>query len=94
MACVLTASSATWGFEGSEGITGTCWGSAASFDGSSGTTEAVGSRVLAFCDAGVGAEGLVTLAVEPKERVDWFTVLLPARRRVAGMLAVQRRRAV
>lgn len=88
-ACVLTASSATWGFEGSEGITGTCWGSATSFDSFSGTTEAVGSRFLAFCDAGVGAEGLVTLAVEPKERVDWVAGVLPARRRVGGILAVQ-----
>ena len=94
LACVLTASSATWGSEGSDGITGTCCGSATSSDGFSGTTEAVGSRGLAFCDAGVGAEGLVTLAVEPKERVDWFVVLLPARRRVGGIFAVLLRMAV
>ena len=92
-ACVLTARSATWGFDGSDGITGACWGSATSFDGFSGTTEVVDSRVLAFCDAGVGAEGLVTLAVEPKERVDW-PVLLPVRRRVGGILLLNWRKTV
>lgn len=32
--------------------------------------------------------GLVTLALEPKERADWFgvAVVLPVRRRVGGIL--------
>lgn len=47
------------------------------------------SRVFGFGDVGVGAVGLVTLALEPKERVDWFAVEgLPVRRRVGGILLV------
>lgn len=47
-ACCLTASSATWGCDGSVGVTGTCSAWAVSVEGFSGTIEVTGSRLFCF----------------------------------------------
>lgn len=72
------------GFDGSDGVTGTRSGSATSSDGfpEGAGREGSDSKVFAFCDTGVVAEGLVTRAVLPKDSVDWF----PPRRRAGGIL--------
>lgn len=80
-----TASSVTWGFESSVGVT-VSWGSGVA-EADLSDSEGSESRVLALVEGAV--TGLVTRAWDPNDRVAWDPVVLfPARRR-GGIVKVE-----